>query len=53
MVAAYLGKEGAVKALVARGADVNLKDGDGKTAIIYAREKGFPNIVKILEKAAW
>lgn len=37
-----------VSALIKAGGDVNIKDVEGKTALDYAREKGFENIIKIL-----
>jgi len=37
-----------VKALLARGADANAKDSDGKTALIYAAGEGYRDIVNAL-----
>ena len=41
----------AVRMLIAAGADVNAKDAEGKTALMYACEYGFANIVRALLKA--
>ncbi|MCB9492940.1 MAG: ankyrin repeat domain-containing protein [Epsilonproteobacteria bacterium] len=40
-----------VNALFAKGADVSLKDKQGKSAIDVARENGFTEIVELLEQA--
>ena len=37
-----------VKLLVERNADINIKDNQGKTALDYAQEKGFIEIVDLL-----
>ncbi len=37
--------------LVNAGADINIKDKYGKTALSYASERGHQNIVKILKAA--
>jgi len=47
-----LGRLDIVKLLVERGADVNAKNGDGKTPLDLAREKKYWDIVYFLEKAA-
>jgi ankyrin repeat protein len=41
-----------VDALVKAGADGDIKDRQGKKAIDYARQRGYSNLVPILEKAA-
>lgn len=40
-----------VRELIAHGADVNLPDGDGVTPLAHARDRGFREIVEILESA--
>jgi ankyrin repeat protein len=40
-----------LRALVAAGADVNLADRDGMTPLQYARNRGFTEMIGILEKA--
>ena len=40
-----------VKALLAKGADVNAKTNDGKTALMYAADKGYTEIVRLLKQA--
>lgn len=51
MKAAYYGHAEIVDALLARGANVNLHDGKGKTALAIAQEKNRPQIVQLLRKA--
>ena len=54
MLAAFYGNPEMVELLIAAGADVNLKDGKGHTAMDYARLlklPGYGRIVKLLEKA--
>ncbi len=51
MMAASRGQTEAVKLLVYSGADLKLKNKERKTALIYANEKGFTDIVGILKKA--
>ena len=38
-----------VKAMLSRGADANVKDSTGKSAVYYARKNGNTNIVEVLE----
>jgi ankyrin repeat protein len=45
------GDVGAVKRLLAKGADVGEKDQDGATALMWAAYHGYPEITKILIKA--
>ena len=40
-----------LRALVDAGADLNLTDRDGRTALQLARSRGFKEMVKILEGA--
>jgi ankyrin repeat protein len=40
-----------VKALIKAGADVNAKDKEGGTALMYAKNEGHGDIVKILKAA--
>lgn len=39
-----------VKLLIEYGADVNIKDAQGKTALYYAKESNFEEMIKILTK---
>jgi ankyrin repeat protein len=48
MVAAAFGRLGAVKTLLARGARVNERDDQGKTALAAARNNGPPNQASII-----
>jgi ankyrin repeat protein len=49
--AADTGKEDAVRALLARGADPRTRDKYGRTASDYARDNGHGVIVKLLSEA--
>jgi len=40
-----------VKLLLAKGADVNIKTYEGKTALMIAKDKGRTDIVVMLERA--
>jgi ankyrin repeat protein len=40
-----------VKLLLAKGADVNVKNSKGKTALVIAKDKGKTEIVGMLERA--
>jgi ankyrin repeat protein len=42
----------AIEALVKAGADVDFKDRSGKTALDYARQRGYSEIVPILQRAS-
>ena len=53
MIASALGKEEAVKLLIARGVNVKAKDKDGDTALAYAKAKNQTRIIALLEKASW
>ena len=48
MTAARTGKLGPVKALLARGADVNAKDRKGQTALMWAAAEGHADVVSTL-----
>ncbi|KAL6791219.1 hypothetical protein GGI42DRAFT_336400, partial [Trichoderma sp. SZMC 28013] len=53
MIASYFGHHAIVKLLVEKGADIEAKDGYGKTPLIWAAENGHESIVKLLvEKGA-
>ena len=43
------GKTELVKLLLTAGADVNIKNNDGDTALIWASYNGYTEIVKLLE----
>ena len=45
------GHDEIVKVLIKAGADVNVKNDDGDTALMRAEEKGHDEIVKILKAA--
>ena len=51
MTAARTGKLGPVKALLARGADVNAKERRGQTALMWAAAEGHAEVVAALLKA--
>jgi len=51
MEASYKGQIEIVKMLIEAGADTNLEDRYGEKAIDYAREKGYDEIVALLEHA--
>jgi ankyrin repeat protein len=40
-----------VQALLAQGADVNAKDNLGYTALMYAKEMGYVETIRMLKKA--
>ena len=50
MWAAYFGKIDTVNGLIQRGADVNLVNNDGDTAISLAAKKGHRDVVALLRK---
>jgi ankyrin repeat protein len=49
--AAEEGKTDVVRSLIAKGADVNAKDKEGKTALAYAKENSHTEIVQLLKQA--
>ena len=49
MVAADMGNLEAVKLLLEKGADINIRDNGGKTALMFASEKGRSEIIKLLK----
>lgn len=51
-VASAMGRTKAVEALVALGADLSLKDAQGRTPLETAERAGFPEIVAILKRPA-
>ena len=51
MTAARTGKLGPVKALLARGADVNAKERRGQTALMWAAAEGHAEVVEALLEA--
>ena len=44
-----MGQKDVVETLLKAGANINIKDKDGKTALDYAKEKGFTKIAEILK----
>ncbi len=52
MVASYEGHLDIARLLIERGADMEAKDYDGKTALDWARGKGQTAVVACLEEAA-
>jgi len=49
LTAAKQGDTNQVKALLDKGADVNAKDEDGFPALMYAKERGYTEIVEVLK----
>jgi hypothetical protein len=52
MIAAALGKEEAARALLRRGADPNIQDEDGDTALRYAQLKNQTRLIALLQNPA-
>ena len=50
-IASYKGHKNIVEILIKNGANVNFKDYDGYTALMYANEKDFKEIIKLLKDA--
>jgi ankyrin repeat protein len=51
MLAAANGHTETVKLLLDRGAAIDVRDNEGKTALVWAREKGHTEIVQLIEAA--
>jgi ankyrin repeat protein len=51
MIAARAGNIEIVQALLAKGADVNAKDSEGKTALELAKERGDAKVVELLKQS--
>ncbi|MDC4203075.1 MAG: ankyrin repeat domain-containing protein [Candidatus Manganitrophus sp.] len=51
MWAAISGQLEIARALVEGGADVRAKDRMGRTALVYAKERGFAEVVRMLMEA--
>lgn len=49
--AADLGKVDAVRFLISRGIDVTVRDASGRTALDFAQESGYPEIIELLQPA--
>ena len=52
MYAAINGQSEIAKLLISAGADVNIKNNDGKSALMLAKYNNHPEIVKLLEQHA-
>ena len=48
MICLKTGSDQTVKILIDRGADIKIKDDDGKTALDYAKEKELKDIEELL-----
>jgi len=53
MLVALSGSENAVKALLQAGADIDIKDKRGNSALSYAEKRGAKDIIALLRKAGW
>lgn len=51
MIAAMYGPLSQVEVLLAAGADLHLKDGEGNSAFDWAKQKGRPKVIELLESA--
>ena len=51
MLLAFLGNSAAVELLIHKKVDVNAKDADGKSALDYATEDNYPNVIRLLKRA--
>ncbi len=51
MHAAFAGNVELVNLLLENGADPNARNGEGKTPLIFAREKGQDSVVELLRKS--
>ena len=50
ILASKFGYSEIVKILIENGADINIKNNDGKTALDYAEENDYKNIIQLLKK---
>jgi len=50
MHAAFAGNVELVNLLLEKGADPNARNGEGKTPLTFAREKGHDSVVELLRK---
>ena len=51
MNASYNGHLEIVKFLIENGADINIKNNDGKTALDFAEENDYKNIIELLKNS--
>lgn len=49
ILASKFGYDEIVKILIENGADINIKNNDGKTALDYAEENDYKNIIELLK----
>jgi len=51
MAASHEGHQQIVQALLSKGAEVNAKDNNGQTALMFASDKGHQEVKELLIKA--
>ena len=51
MIAAMYGPLAQVEVLLAAGADLHLTDNEGNSALNWAKQKGRPKVIELLESA--